>query len=398
MKVSKKTAAFMLLIILMASFFFACTKKKELTALSSGATITALSSSASSTSATITWTTNVSASSQVFYRTTSGSFSSTVEQDVTTKVKTHSVNVPNLTASTKYFYYVSSKDSSGNTSTTEESLSDFTTTAAGPIISLVTATPSETSAVISWTTDQPASSDIYYGLGTAYGLSSLDATLKTSHSVNLSALSAGTIYHYKVKSTNAGTVSSESSDGTFTTTGTFAWPAPPASGEIYMEADGGVFKSEGDLGYDMGVDTSGGEQTWALEQSGYMKVSYPAGQTWGAVYILRWPPPWNTTDNPNATHMAFDYSGYTKLSVDLKGDIGGETVKIGIKDADDPDTGTETKKTAGPLTTSWVTYTYNLSEFKSANDLKKIYLAIEFVWDGAMPAQTIYFKNVKYHN
>ncbi|MBI5554701.1 MAG: fibronectin type III domain-containing protein [Elusimicrobia bacterium] len=229
MRVSKNVAAFMILIVLLAALFFACTKKARLTALVSGATITNVASSAGSTNATITWTTNVIASSQVFYRTTSGSFTSTTEQDVTTKVKTHSVIISGLTASTRYFYYVSSKDVSGLTSTTEESLSDFITTAAGPVISAVLATPSSTSCTVTWTTSVVATSQVFYGLTNSFGTNSTATNTYTSvyHSVLLTALTAGTKYYYRVESKDtAGNASSFGDDGSlfFTTTST---PPPP---------------------------------------------------------------------------------------------------------------------------------------------------------------------------
>src|SRR5207253_1685338 len=57
-----------------------------------------------------------------------------------------------------------------------------------------------------------------YGQTTAYGSStSLDPTLRLSHSQPLSGLSPSTIYHYRVKSTDAAGHPSVSGDFTFTT-------------------------------------------------------------------------------------------------------------------------------------------------------------------------------------
>ena len=73
-------------------------------------------------------------------------------------------------------------------------------------------------ALISWTTDKAASSQVNYGTTTAYGSSSpLNTTLVTTHSVALSGLTAGTLYHYQVQSADLiGTVGT-SADLTFTT-------------------------------------------------------------------------------------------------------------------------------------------------------------------------------------
>jgi hypothetical protein len=70
----------------------------------------------------------------------------------------------------------------------------------GPIISGVTATSiTATGATITWTTDIASDSQVQYGTTTAYGsMSALDSTLVTSHSVNLTGLTAGRTYHYRV--------------------------------------------------------------------------------------------------------------------------------------------------------------------------------------------------------
>ena len=91
---------------------------------------------------------------------------------------------------------------------------------APPVISNAGATSiSPSGAVITWTTDKPASSQVSYGTTAGYGSSSaLDATLVTAHSVTLSGMAAGTLYHYQVRSADSiGTVGT-SSDLTFATT------------------------------------------------------------------------------------------------------------------------------------------------------------------------------------
>jgi len=58
-----------------------------------------------------------------------------------------------------------------------------------------------TSAVITWTSSSPVDSQVDYGTTTAYGQSStLNSTAVTNHSVALSGFTAGTLYHYRVKS------------------------------------------------------------------------------------------------------------------------------------------------------------------------------------------------------
>jgi hypothetical protein len=76
----------------------------------------------------------------------------------------------------------------------------------------------QTSATITWTTDEPSTSQVDYGLTTSYGQSTpLKATLVASHSLILSSLSAGTTYHYRVRSKDAAGNEEVSIDKTFTT-------------------------------------------------------------------------------------------------------------------------------------------------------------------------------------
>src|SRR5213594_2082032 len=88
-----------------------------------------------------------------------------------------------------------------------------------PVISSVTVSSiALTTAAIAWTTNEPADSQVEYGLTTAYGSStSLNATLVNAHAVTLSGLAAGTLYHYRVKSKDAAGNLATSSDLTVTT-------------------------------------------------------------------------------------------------------------------------------------------------------------------------------------
>jgi hypothetical protein len=88
-------------------------------------------------SATVTWTTNEAADSQVKYG-TSAAYGSTTTLDAT-KVTTHSVSISGLSAGTTYHYQVVSKDANGNTATSADAT--FTTTGTStdttkPVVSL----------------------------------------------------------------------------------------------------------------------------------------------------------------------------------------------------------------------------------------------------------------------
>jgi predicted phage tail protein len=80
----------------------------------------------------------------------------------------------------------------------------FTLDTRAPVITNVAAsdvTPG--SVVITWTTDEPASSQADYGTDTDYGsVSELDADLTTEHAVTLAGLKPQRQYHFRVRSTD----------------------------------------------------------------------------------------------------------------------------------------------------------------------------------------------------
>src|SRR5207248_11437359 len=87
-----------------------------------------------------------------------------------------------------------------------------------PVISGMTCTSCGTVDTVQWTTNEPADSQVDYGLTTSYGsTTTLDPTLGTSHAVTIGALTDGTMYHYRVKSKDASGNLASSADFTFTT-------------------------------------------------------------------------------------------------------------------------------------------------------------------------------------
>jgi carboxypeptidase T len=94
-------------------------------------------------------------------------------------------------------------------------VTDFTP----PIISNVQATNvTGTSALITWATDENSNSVVEYGLTTGYGSTVSNGTNVTSHSMTLNNLTANTLYHYRVKSTDPFDNATTSGDFTFQTT------------------------------------------------------------------------------------------------------------------------------------------------------------------------------------
>ncbi len=89
-----------------------------------------------------------------------------------------------------------------------------------PSISAIASSTTDTSVVITWTTNEKADSLIEYGITSSLIASStFDARLVTSHSATLNDLKACTKYFFKIKSLDASRNPVQSSTGTFRTTG-----------------------------------------------------------------------------------------------------------------------------------------------------------------------------------
>lgn len=175
------------------------------------------SSSPSDCSANITWVTDEPATSLVDYGLTSSYGNST---SVPGYSQSHNVTLSMLGSSTLYHYRVSSSDSSGNGPTSSGD-AIFTTTA--PTLPIIITGPSTsnitgTSAVITWQTDEPSTSQVEYGLTSSYGSNGSASGFTINHSVTLTSLTSTTTYHYRVLSTDTcGNGPSVSGDFTFTT-------------------------------------------------------------------------------------------------------------------------------------------------------------------------------------
>ncbi|MCH7654443.1 MAG: S8 family serine peptidase [Chloroflexi bacterium] len=198
------------------------------------------------TSADITWGTDEASDSVVNYGTTTDLGSNA---SVGGLVTSHLVGLSGLTAETTYYYEVQSTDSSGNSATDDNggSYYTFTTAAAdttGPVISNVAAgNITDTSADITWDTDEASDSVVNYGTTTALGSNASVTGLVTSHLVGLSGLTTGTTYYYEVQSTDSsGNPSTDDNGESYYTFVTAAAPAEASTvsvGSITYATSGG---------------------------------------------------------------------------------------------------------------------------------------------------------------
>ena len=174
---------------------------------------------------TISWSTDVLADTQVAFGTTPALGQLSPLQ--TAMTASHGVVLTGLNSGTTYYFVAQSKGANGATgySTTF----NFTTTGTASVPPTITnvgvSNITNTSAVISWTTDQPSSSMVNFGPVSYTSSTPVNPSLVTSHSVTLANLTQGTTYNFDVVSVNSGGATATSPNATFMTTGSV--PAAP---------------------------------------------------------------------------------------------------------------------------------------------------------------------------
>jgi hypothetical protein len=155
---------------------------------------------ASSTTATITWTTDVASSSEVFYGTSSTSLSQTATD--ATLTTSHSITLTGLAKTTQYFYQV--RSAAANFASVSSAVASVTTKDVMGAEIMPTATATQTGATVTWTTPLASDSVVRYGTSPdALTQTATGNTNATAHTVSLSGLTSGTTYYYIAQSGSA---------------------------------------------------------------------------------------------------------------------------------------------------------------------------------------------------
>jgi peroxiredoxin len=176
--------------------------------------------STTETGATIKWTTDKPSTSLVEITDASGAVIKKIPEE--TLASSHSITISDLSPSTTYHYKVVSTYTTGTPTTSEGTL---TTTAAiitdktAPTISAVNVNVTESGAIITWITNEPATSQIKYGKTETYDSTTpLDNNLTTTHNVTLTQLDSATTYNFTILSQDAvGNQATSATNQTFKT-------------------------------------------------------------------------------------------------------------------------------------------------------------------------------------
>ena len=99
-------------------------------------------------------------------------------------------------------------------------------------------------------------------------------------------------------------------------------------------------------------------------------IDHHGGAAWAGL--------WFAAGTSNSDRESPDYSMYSRLRLELKGDAGGERIVINMEDRDDPPDGTSTRYEI-QLSDRWQTYDIDLTEFETA-DLTILSVPFGFVF------------------
>ena len=176
-------------------------------------------------SARISWATDKAANSLVVYGLTSGYASGTV---VNAALGTdHVIDLSNLSSASTYHLLVNSVDSGGLSTTSSDRQFTTLVAPAPPKISNITVTQiTDSSVIINWDTDVPATSFVGYSLGQDYNTTTTVPGLTLAHAVQLTGLTQKTTYNFLPGSADSNGQLAVSQSGSFST---LADVTPPAN-------------------------------------------------------------------------------------------------------------------------------------------------------------------------
>jgi len=156
------------------------------------------------TSATIRWITDKPATGRVEVRDASGTL--ITEAEAGNQADKQSITVGGLQSNTKYFYTVVSTDAEGNETTSKGELTTrVVADKTAPTISAIAVSNiTESGAIITWITDEPATGQIKYVISdNATSTTPEDTNLDTTHSIMLTKLASGTTCSFTIISKDA---------------------------------------------------------------------------------------------------------------------------------------------------------------------------------------------------
>ncbi len=110
------------------------------------------------------------------------------------------------------------------------------------------------------------------------------------------------------------------------------------------------------------------------KQEDYLAIEYPKNKyAWGSTYFL--------VDALYGRVNEMDFSPYSSVYLEMKGDVGGEVFDVTMKDVNDPPDGSESRVEI-QLTDKWKVYEIETKQFVTA-DMNRIMVPLAFVFEGS---------------
>lgn len=186
--------------------------------------IDAISFTPSTGSASLTWTTSEGAKTKLWVSATNSPDTALLPtQEEATLASSHSMSLTGLTPATLYRVILSATDAAGNRATSTERT--FTTSTlpppadvTAPVVSSIEKTVATTTALITWNTNEPSGSALYFATGDPIsGTVLTNNTLLLAHDAALSGLTSSTTYRFIIVAKDSSGNTATTSESTFTT-------------------------------------------------------------------------------------------------------------------------------------------------------------------------------------
>ncbi len=162
------------------------------------------------------------------------------------------------------------------------------------------------------------------------------------------------------------------------------------SGILFSFADADLISilinGEVPTGFDLRYASSGENDYYFSKEIDYLVIEYPEK-------TYDWASPFFIVNALNGRVNEMDFSSYSKLYIEMKGETGDEAFEITMKDKNDPPDGTESRITL-ELTDEWKIYEIETNKFVTA-DMKTIMVPLAIVFKGPI-GEKIYVRSIQF--